>query len=55
MTEQVTQSPPGKAFTTQVLEEALTGTQTIRFEPGEDGNGTFAELELDYELTRPAA
>lgn len=50
VTEKVTQSIPGAAFATQVLEEALTGTQTIRFEK-EDG-GTFAELELDYELTK---
>jgi uncharacterized membrane protein len=50
VTEKVTQSVPGHAFATQVLEEALTGTQTIRFEKEEDG--TFAELELDYELTQ---
>ena len=51
VTEKVTQSLPGHAFATQVLEEALTGTQTIRFEHEDDG-GTFAELELDYELTQ---
>ena len=52
VTEKVTQSLTGKAFATSVLEEALTGTQTMRFEPNEDGIGTFAELELDYELTQ---
>ena len=35
-----------------MLEEALAGTQTMRFEPNQDGVGTFAELELDYELTK---
>ena len=52
VTEKVTQSLPGKGFATQVLEEALAGTQTMRFEPNADGVGTFAELELDYELTQ---
>ena len=52
VTEKVTQSLPGTAFATSVLEEALTGTQTMRFEPDEGGRGTFVELELDYELTQ---
>jgi uncharacterized membrane protein len=52
VTEKVTQSLPGTAFATSVLEEALTGTQTMRFEPDEGGHGTFVELELDYELTQ---
>ena len=52
VTEKVTQSLPGNAFATQVLEEALTGTQSIRFESGDDPDTTFAELTLDYELTQ---
>jgi uncharacterized membrane protein len=50
VTEKVTQSIPGSIFATSVLEEALVGTQTIRFE--EEEGGTFAELDLDYELTQ---
>jgi uncharacterized membrane protein len=53
VTEKVTQSIPGAIFATQVLEEALTGTQTMRFELDEENpEGTFAELDLDYELTQ---
>ena len=38
---------PGK-LATQVFEEALTGVQTVTFEPGE--GGTAVTIELEYEL-----
>jgi uncharacterized membrane protein len=37
---------------TEVYEQALHGTQTVRFEPAEDG-GTIVELSLEYELSDP--
>ena len=37
-------------FSTQVFEEALIGTQTLRAAPGDDGSEI--ELTLDYELTQ---
>jgi hypothetical protein len=49
VTERVVESKPGR-FTTQVFEEALTGTQTLSVESVEQG--TRAELTLEYELAR---
>jgi hypothetical protein len=49
VTERVLESGPDR-FATQVFEEALTGTQTLSVEPGEEG--TRAELALEYELAR---
>jgi hypothetical protein len=40
----------GDRFTTQVYEEALTGTQTLRALPAPDGSEV--ELSLEYELSR---
>ena len=37
-------------FTTQVFEEALMGTQTLRVAPA--GDGSEIELALDYELAK---
>jgi uncharacterized membrane protein len=51
VTEKVTESDPGRAFATQVFEDALSGTQTITFARAEDGR-TRVELRLDYTLSR---
>jgi uncharacterized membrane protein len=40
----------GDRFSTQVFEEALVGTQTLRALPASDG--PEVELSLDYELSR---
>jgi uncharacterized membrane protein len=40
----------GDRFSTQVFEEALVGTQTLRALPASDGSEV--ELSLDYELSR---
>jgi len=40
----------GSAFSTQVFEEALMGTQTLRAVPA--GDGSEVELTLDYELVK---
>ena len=50
VTERVTALEPGRAVTTQVFEEALTGTQTVSFEAADDH--ALVKLELQYELTR---
>ena len=49
VTETVTATEPGKAFATQVYEEALSGIQRTTFEVAEDGR-TRVELRLDYTL-----
>jgi uncharacterized membrane protein len=49
VTERVVTSQPGVEFATEVLEERMTGTQSARFTPGDDG-GTEVALELDYEV-----
>ena len=49
VTETVTQRA-GDRFSTQVYEEALTGTQTLRALPASDGSEV--ELSLEYELAR---
>jgi uncharacterized membrane protein len=51
VTEKVRRSQPGKLFETEVLEERLTGTQTVEFAPAEEG-GTAVILALDYKLTQ---
>ena len=40
----------GDRFSTQVFEESLTGTQTLRALPASDGSEV--ELSLEYELSR---
>ena len=50
VSERVLRSERGAELVTQVLEERMTGTQTIRFEPAADG-GTDVRLELEYSLT----
>jgi uncharacterized membrane protein len=50
VTEKVTASQPGILHVTQVFEEALTGSQLVSFQAGEDGR-TRVELRLDYRLT----
>ena len=61
VTERVLEYEPGRRIETEVLEEALSGRQTVSFEPAEGppagGGGaatdpTRVELELDYELQR---
>ena len=49
VTETVTESAPDR-FSTQVFEEALTGTQTLRVLPASDGSEV--ELSLEYELSK---
>ena len=50
VTERVIESVGGRRLVTEVLEERLTGTQTVTFEPDEDGS--VVEIELDYELVK---
>ena len=49
VTETVMENEPDR-FSTQVFEEALMGTQTLRAVPAEDG--AEVELSLDYELAK---
>jgi hypothetical protein len=49
VTETVVESAPDR-FSTQVFEDALAGTQTLRVLPA--GDGSEAELSLEYELTK---
>jgi hypothetical protein len=41
---------PGK-LSTQIFEESLIGTQTVTFEPGEDGSRVSVELEYELQPT----
>jgi uncharacterized membrane protein len=50
VTERVVESSPGERLVTQVLEERMTGTQSVRFKASED-SGTEVDIELRYELT----
>jgi hypothetical protein len=50
VTERVTDSAPGARLVTDVFEERCTGTQTVSFEPDEDGS--LVEIEYDYELAK---
>ena len=54
VTERVVESEPGRRLVTEVSEEALSGTQTVSFEPvAEAGDPTTSVLmRLDYELAR---
>jgi len=49
VTETVVENSPDR-FSTQVYEEALMGTQTLRAAPS--GEGSEIELTLDYELAK---
>ena len=49
VTETVTDNTPDR-FSTQVFEEALMGTQTLRVVPA--SNGSEVELSLEYELVK---
>ena len=49
VTETVVENAPDR-FATQVFEEALMGTQTLRAVPANDG--AEVELSLDYELVK---
>jgi uncharacterized membrane protein len=52
VTEKVLESEEGQLLSTQVYEEALSGTQKVRFEPSDDADrGSRVTLDLDYELT----
>jgi uncharacterized membrane protein len=46
VTERVTTNEPGRRFATQVLEERVTGTQTVLFSDGE------VAVEFEYALVR---
>jgi hypothetical protein len=48
VTERVLESEPGRRLVTQVFEERCVGTQTVSFEPDEEG--ALVQLEYDYEL-----
>jgi Polyketide cyclase / dehydrase and lipid transport len=49
VTETVTEREPGR-FSTQVFEDALAGTQTLRALPASDGSEV--ELSLEYQLAK---
>ena len=49
VTETITESAPDR-FSTQIFEEALAGTQTLRALPASDGSEV--ELSLEYELVK---
>ena len=51
VTERVEASEPGRRLRTKVLEERTIGTQTVAFEPAEEG-GTTVAIELDYQLQK---
>jgi uncharacterized membrane protein len=51
VTETVRDSQPGERIETEVLEQRLTGTQTVEFAPADEG-GTAVILSLDYKLTQ---
>jgi ribosome-associated toxin RatA of RatAB toxin-antitoxin module len=50
VTERVTESVPGVQLVTEVFEERFAGTQSVRFDPDEEG--ALVEIELDYELSK---
>jgi uncharacterized membrane protein len=50
VTERVTAADEGRRLVTDVFEERLTGTQTVSFDPDEEGS--VVEIELDYELAK---
>lgn len=49
VTERVTENAPDR-FSTQVFDKAMTGLQTLRAVPADDGSEV--ELSLEYELSR---
>ena len=51
VTERVVEALDARRFATEVLEERLTGTQTVSFTPAADG-GTAVDIELEYRLVR---
>ena len=51
VSEKVKVSEPPARFATRVIEEALSGTQTVTFTVADDGR-TRVELRLDYELAQ---
>lgn len=51
VTEKVRTSVPGRRLATEVIEERMTGTQTVEFEAAE-GGGSVVALELDYRLQK---
>ena len=53
VTERVVESAPPGRLVTDVFEERCSGTQTITFEPDEDG--ALVQIELDYELSKGGA
>ena len=50
VTERVVESIPAARLVTEVFEERYAGTQTVSFEPDEEG--AVVEIELDYELAK---
>jgi uncharacterized membrane protein len=51
VSEKVKVSEPPEQFATRVIEEALSGIQTVTFTVADDGR-TRVELRLDYELAQ---
>ncbi|MBV9212398.1 MAG: SRPBCC family protein [Actinobacteria bacterium] len=49
VTERVLSSRHGEELSTEVLDDRMSGAQTVRLTPREDG-GTDVSLELDYTL-----
>jgi hypothetical protein len=41
-----------RRIVSEIFEDALGGTQTIRFEAAPEGGGSVVDLALEYELTR---
>ncbi|MGI8595841.1 MAG: SRPBCC family protein [Thermoleophilaceae bacterium] len=52
VSERVVEAAHGRLLATEVLEERLTGMQTVRFEPAEGDDVADVGIELDYRLVR---
>ncbi|MGI8674058.1 MAG: SRPBCC family protein [Thermoleophilaceae bacterium] len=50
--ERVVEAGEERLFATEVLEDRLTGTQTVRFAPAAGDEGADVGIELDYRLAR---
>jgi hypothetical protein len=51
VTERIVERDPRRVVT-EVFEDALGGTQTVRVEAAPGGGGSVLDLSLEYELTR---
>jgi uncharacterized membrane protein len=50
VTEKVVAIEPPARFVVDVLDDKLSGRQTVTFEPDEEGDGSRVLVELDYKL-----